>query len=306
MASVRDDRGDAEWTADARSILLRHRTPSTGWGYRTGAAPCVEPTVLASLALRTGEHHASDPAGTAVRQAADWLTAIQQTDGSVGVSQRLRTPGWGTPYALLLWKALGGFVAEQRRASTWLLELKGETTPLSADPERVVGHDTTLVGWPWVAETHSWIEPTALAILALRREGMARHARVVEGLRVIRDRAIVTGGWNCGNKAVYGRALRPQPGPTGLALLSLAADRDRTELVDRAISYLRSHLPDVRAAESLGWGLLGLRAWGEWPEEANRWLFESFTQVAGRSDAAPRLALLLLAADAQSLEFFNG
>ena len=57
----------------------------------------------------------------------------------------------------------------------------------------MLGHDPTLTGWPWVGGTHSWVEPTSLAVLALRREGLGKHPRVEEGLKVIRDRAIVSG-----------------------------------------------------------------------------------------------------------------
>jgi hypothetical protein len=292
------------WREQARQILTEHRGRAAGWGYHRGGTPCVEPTVLADLALLPDSHGADGPA--AARRDAAWLETIQQRDGSVGVSERLGTPGWGTPYALLLWQAVRGHDAARRRATAWLLAQKGEPTPASADPERVVGHDTTLIGWPWVARTHSWIEPTALAILALRGEGLASHPRVREGIRVIRDRAIVTGGWNCGNKAVYGRPLRPQPGPTGLALLALSQEGPRPALVDDAIAYLHQVLPGVRAAESLGWGLLGLRAWEAWPSGANDWLRESFVQAAGRIDAAPRLALLLLAAEEHAWELFHG
>lgn len=285
-------------------MLLGGREGATAWAYRRGGSPCVEPTVLACLALRAAAGRDGDR--SEVRTAADWLVSLQQRDGSLGVSARLTNPGWGTAYALLLWKALGIQETARRRATAWLLAERGETTPLSADPERVVGHDTTLVGWPWVEHTHSWVEPTAIAVVALRREGLVDHPRVREGVRVIQDRAIVTGGWNCGNKAVYGRPLRPQPGPTGLALLALAPERVRSDAIDRAVTYLSAALPNVRAAESLGWGLLGLRAWGEWPEGADGWLRESFEKVAGRPDAAPRLALLLLAAEEQALELFHG
>jgi hypothetical protein len=176
------------------------------------------------------------------------------------------------------------------------------TFPREKGANAVLGHDTTLVGWPWVDGTHSWVEPTALAILALRREGFGDHPRVREGLRLIEDRAVDTGGWNCGNRATFGRVLRPQPGPTGLALLALAHSATRSEVAERGIAYLREALPTVRAAESLGWGVLGLRAWGRPAVDAGRWLAESFERVVRRPDAAPRLALLLLAAGDHSLE----
>ena len=76
-------------------------------------------------------------------------------------------PGWATPYAVLCWGGLGGFEVPRRRACDWLLGIGGRPLPPAAEGGSVVGHDTTLIGWPWVAETHSWVEPTALAILAL-------------------------------------------------------------------------------------------------------------------------------------------
>ncbi|MBV8555260.1 MAG: hypothetical protein JO116_06830, partial [Planctomycetaceae bacterium] len=100
---------------------------------------------------------------------------------------------------------------------------------------------------------------------------------------------------------------RPQPAPTGLALLTLAQmpGEPRSPLVDRAIRYLTATLPGVRAASSLGWGLLGLRAWGVEPEGAERWLAEAYRHALGRPDAAPRLALLLLAAGGRALSLFR-
>ena len=95
-----------------------------------------------------------------------------------------------------------------------------------------------------------------MAVLALSRAGLAEHPRVQEGLRLIRDRAVRSGGWNYGNKAVFGRPLRPQPAPTGLALLTLAGIDERGgDRSRRAIGYLREALPGVRASASLGWGV---------------------------------------------------
>jgi hypothetical protein len=64
-------------------------------------------------------------------------------------------------------------------------------------------------------------------------------------------------------------------------------------------------LPAVRASSSLGWGLLGLRAWQGEPVEAGRWLAEAHERAAGRPDAAPKLALLLLAGGEHATEFFE-
>jgi hypothetical protein len=294
---MRDD-----WTAAARRELLDQAGREGGWAYRRGAAACAEPTALAGLALLATRNRGDAPA---LQAAGDWLASLQRPDGSVGVSRATSAPGWMTPHALLFWRALGSHAAQSRNAATWLLGEKGRTISRSEDPGHVAGHDTTLVGWPWVAGTHSWLEPTAMAVLALGRAGLGEHPRVQEGLRLIRDRAVRSGGWNYGNKAVFDRPLRAQPGPTGLALLTLAGIDQRGEIIARAIGYLREALPGVRASASLGWGVVGLRAWGERPEGWDVWLAESYSAVAGRPDAAPGLACLLLASGEGTLELFG-
>jgi hypothetical protein len=205
--------------------------------------------------------------------------------------------GWATPHAILLWNAMDVNVEARRRACTWLIRQTGTPPRDTAESRAVVGHDTSLLGWPWIAGTHSWLEPTAMSILALDREGRGNHPRVTEGLRLLLDRAIPAGGWNYGNTSVFGRALRPRPAPTGLALLALAARAglSRPRPVDPAIAYLRRVLPDVHAPISLGWGVLGLRAWGACPDDAEIWLARSFALHTARRDITLGLGLLLLA-----------
>jgi hypothetical protein len=288
-----------DWTGKAQLELLRRRDRTGAWGYRIDRGSSVEATALACLGLWSCQGHSSPEARPEVIQhGADWLQSLQKADGSLGIAPPLPTPCWATPYAILLWNALDVHAAARRRAAAWLLQQKGN--PIAIDPAfvgSVVGHDTTLVGWPWIDGTHSWLEPTAMAILALDREGLAHHPRVTEGVRVVLNRALASGGWNYGNTSVFGRQLRPQPGPTGLALLALAAhaSKGRPRSVDPAIAYLLRTLPDVRAPISLAWGVLGLRAWNATPAAAADWLSESYAQYTGRPDVAAGLSLLLLA-----------
>jgi hypothetical protein len=294
------------WIETARETLLHRRGHAAGWGYRPGTVPCVEPTVLACLGLLASVRDGrAGRAEAEVRSAADWLAASQRQDGSLGVSATLPTPGWSTSYGVLLWGALDGYSASRGRATRWLLGQRGIPVPNLAPRERTVGHDTSLVGWPWVSDTHSWLEPTAVTVLALRRDGKADHPRVRAGLQLIRDRAIAAGGWNYGNNRLFGRDLRPQPAPTGLALLALAGVDDRTDIVERAIQYLHGALPGTRATQSLCWGVLGLRAWGCCPKEAVGWLEEACEQAICRNDLAPRSAHLLLAAGKYSLRLLG-
>jgi len=229
------------------------------------------------------------------------MAAIQRAEGALPVSQALETPGWTTPYAILLWSTVPGHEAAQRRACTWLLGVAGKTIPRTKGSDALTGDNLAAVGWPWVAGTHSWLEPTALAVLALCRLGLAGHPRVGAGIALILNRSLANGGWNYGNKKVFGRDLRPQPGPTGLALLALAARGDRSQAVTRALEYLRVTLPSLGSAVSLGWGVLGLRAHGACPHEADAWLAASLGRCAGRADATMGLALLLLAASDEAI-----
>ena len=212
----------------------------------------------------------------------------------------LPEPGWPTPLAVLLWAATGGFSAERSAAIGWLVGLEGRAVARVAnDP---YGHDTMIVGWPWVARTHSWVEPTAMALLALGREGQISHVRAIEGFRLLRDRAIPSGGWNLGNPVVFGTTLRPLPGPTGLALLAMARrGGGPSSVIPPAIEYLRTALQGTLAPISLGWGLLGLRAWGaETPDLASR-LGPAFERIANSDPSAVDLAMLLLAAGPTAL-----
>jgi hypothetical protein len=276
------------------------------WGYRRGSVPAVEPTALACLGLLATMDGPRDPARVLVARAADWLATVQRKDGSLGVSASVPAPGWSTPYALLLWQAHGSHEVPRRRAVEWLLKERVDAPPRPTGIERgVVSDDTTIRGWPWVEGTHSWVEPSALALLAAGREVGVSHPRCSDAVRLLIDREVGSGGWNYGNGAVFGRMLRPQPAPTGLTLLALARAGASRDVVDRAASYLLGVLPEIGAASSLGWGMLGLRAWGSLPEGLIDRLRVSAERILTRDDLATRLGLLLLAGSEDALELLG-
>ncbi len=224
---------------------------------------------------------------------------MRRDDGSLGVTEQLREPGWPSPLASLLWAALPGHETERAATLRWLLATKGVANPRGANEP--MGHDLSLIGWPWCAGTHSWVEPTAMALMVLAREGKSAHPRAVEGKLLLQDRAIPAGGWNMGNPIVFGTILRPIPAPTGLALLALASTGTPREFVGPSLAYLRDSLASTHAPVSLGWGLLGLRAWGAWPDRADEWLAESYRLSLTRNANAIDLAMLILAAESRSI-----
>jgi hypothetical protein len=286
------------FTTFAKDRLLGLRRPDGSWGYRPGLSGAAEPTALAGLALLALDTKSND-ACDAARSAASWLAARRHHDGRVDVVSTQTGAAWTTAHAVMLWSALGDYSADRAAGVAWLLEEKGLGIPhQSNDP---VGHDTTIIGWPWVGGTHSWVEPTSMALLALSREGCESHPRAREGARLLRDRAIPTGGWNYGNKLVYGTALRPHPGPTGLALLALSHLQGVDATILASLEYLKAALAQTRAAMSLGWGILGLRAWHSASDAVPRWLSEAPAH-SRLHDSSVGLSLLLLASAERSLE----
>ena len=178
----------SSWQREARRELIARRLPSSVWSYRSGHASSVEPTVTASLALvASGDELTSQSDLKISHVAAQWLAAIQHSDGSLPVAPGPQfSGGWPTPLAVLLWSVLTGYEVQASRARSWLLSRKGEAISVDKSANVSLGHDPRLVGWPWVESTHSWLEPTACAILALCRFGLAGHPRVTAGVELIR------------------------------------------------------------------------------------------------------------------------
>lgn len=281
------------------AILDRLEAP-TNWGYSAGGAPASEPVALAALAL------AAHGRKIAAERAARWLIDIQSTNGSVGLNAKESSPQWPTSLAILAWHAVfrssAAVTADSEsvksahtptaRAMSWLLRSAGETLDQSAELE----HDSTLKGWSWVQGTHSWLEPTAFAILALKACGLKNHPRTREGIRLIVDRLLPTGGCNYGNTMVLGQMLRPHLLPSGLVLAALAGELDGTGGIERTIKYVAEAVGPETTAASLGWGIIGLAAHGQLPIGYERWLEMAAERTSPRGASQSRLTLLTLAA----------
>ena len=66
----------------------------------------------------------------------------------------------------------------------WLLEWKS----LYIEFTKVVTLDGALIGWPWINDTFSWVQPTSYAIFALKLVGLREHARIKEAEALLFDR----------------------------------------------------------------------------------------------------------------------
>jgi hypothetical protein len=144
-------------------------------------------------------------------------------------------------------------------------------------PNDPTAHDTWLKGWGWTDGTHSFIEPTSLAILALDIAGYREHPRFKEGLSLLINRQLPHGGWNYGNTLVYGKELFPFIDTTGVALAALSGHVEKGE-VERSLLFLRGQVQSCRTPLSLAWALFGLGAWSEFPSEGHAWIERAFKQ----------------------------
>ncbi len=151
-------------------------------------------------------------------------------------------------------------------------------------------------GWPWVEGTHSWIEPTAFSLLALKAVGQGAHPRAREAVRLLIDRILPEGGCNYGNTSVLGQMLRPHLEPTGVTLLALAGEEDPDGRISRSLDYALGAVGPETTAASLGYGLIGLAAHGRVPKQLDDWLAQAAERTRRRETPWPRLSLLALAA----------
>lgn len=261
-------------------------------GYEPLGPSASEPTAWAAIAL------ASVGEIAAAARCADWLQAQQSRDGSVGIMAGHTTPQWPTSLAMLAWqtvdRSLGttAYADSIARALEWTLNSRGTTT----ERKRQIGHDTSLVGWSWAANTHSWLEPTAFFVLALRAIGRGEHTRAREAARMLVDRMLPGGGCNYGNTIVLGQPLLPHVQPTGIALWALGGEQVRDRRVGLSLAFLERSLSDSTSTASLCYGLLGLAAHGRRPDGSDRWLEAAFQRELERGPSCYKLALLALAA----------
>ena len=94
------------------------------------------------------------------------LARIQQQDGRVTIFHGYDSGFWPTALSLLAWKSMGGFEHEIDLGVKFILITSGDYGDRKADsPSK---HDTSIRGWSWTENTYSWIEPTSIAILALK------------------------------------------------------------------------------------------------------------------------------------------
>ena len=242
----------------ALDFLLSSQNPDGGWSYRPKKAGQTEPTSLALLALKAANETAACEKGLA------FLRRCRTATGGIGVSPGDTAGNWTSYAALLAFNALGA--DEDAKALTgWILDFRDQAYQLSVqDAEDIASrfhYDVLIPGWPWIANTVSWVEPTALFATALLHTGLdPNHNRIRHAVRLLIDRRIRTGGWNYGVPFDRTDSVA-QPLSSAIALLALVtAGFDEAEpAVAQAAGYLAGIPAAELSAVALGWTILAFR-----------------------------------------------
>jgi hypothetical protein len=239
---------------DLEADLLTRVRADGGFSHQRGESYRADATAWAVIALSStvADRKYIQPAITR-------LMANQLGDGSISISPDHTDAFWPTPLAILACHCASVNGASQRKAIQFMLSTTGKHW--EKRPEEIAQHNTALKGWPWIAATHSWVEPTALGTIALTMAGYQLHPRVKEAIHMLVDRQLPHGGWNYGNTSVFGQELRAAPESTGAALHALTGYVPQQD-VQLSLDYLSTEVTRLRTPIALGWSLLALNSWG--------------------------------------------
>jgi hypothetical protein len=235
---------------DPVSFFAASQSAEGGWGYQPGRAAIIETTCAVILALKN-QHQEID----LVQRAFSWLLEMQLTDGGWGMNRQDPRSAWMTAWAVWALAESSRSNVSARAGAQWLLnepvmQISGLDDLIAG--EKVAGIDFSLRGWPWQPGEASWVEPTALAVIALSYHTDLGAARLTEAVRYLENRRCQGGGWNVGNPVMFGSFLPARAQPTALAMLAL--HRIQPDLIleeDRQKLYLEALRED--RAMALGW-----------------------------------------------------
>lgn len=226
-------------------LLRRSQNPDGGWGYFPGKQSWLEPSVYASLAL-FGESR--------VERTWQLISGWQNADGAWRPAQEVFTNSWATALGVTLSAIRNESGRPLRAGASWLLRAEGAESSLTyrlsnrlhgAAPVPAVNK-----GWSWTTNSCSSVEPTAHAMVALKK--IVEMPAPPAGGRLLSERL----------KLGERKLLSCKPESAAFVLLGLQGRPDLKEWIESARTLLASPqtTPLTRA-----WLKIALRLHGENP-----------------------------------------
>jgi hypothetical protein len=292
------------------NALIVLQNPDGGWGATQGRHSNTEATSLAVSALNSLDERSGDDR---VIRGTIWLTERQNPDGSWRLNDVATEGSWTTALAII---ALSRFPEQQKRvleASRWLLAQEGSRPGILAQlilwatgRSNINRVNPDLVGWSWVPNSFSWVEPTSYALTALKKVRPALNAetaneRIRQGEAMIYDRMCKGGGWNYGNSKVLDYALWPYPDTTAVALIALQ-DRAGDQANQESLQALRKTADEANSGLAASWAAICLSLYGQDTADWRRRVEKRFRQT-GFLGETKTLALALLALNGKANPF---
>jgi hypothetical protein len=234
-----------------------------GWPYEQGLSSWTEPTVFALLSgLNSGLSSQSKTRGL------DWLRSTRNSDGGWSPQPKTGPSTWVTALAALLpAEALGEAVHQD--CLKWLLTQTGqESTMVHRIRQWMLGNQDLSTGaekgWPWYPGAAAWVMPTAISLLALKKERTSHSSpvlleRIDGGTKYLLAHSCKDGGWNHGATHALGYEANAYPETTGVALLALRGVK--APEVDLGIAQAEKFFREPHPAGA-AWLRLGLLAQG--------------------------------------------
>jgi hypothetical protein len=218
-----------------------------------------------------------------------WLAQHQNPDGGLRLNDVTSGGSWTTALAII---ALGAFPEHQTavlNAARWLLRQEGSKPEILAEillfltGKRGVNElNQDLVGWPWVPNSFSWVEPTSYALIALKKVRRlltdSAAERIRAGEAMIYDRMCKGGGWHYGNSRVLDYALWPYPDITAIALIALQ-DRSAEPANQQSLLALRKTAAEANSGLAFAWTAVCLSVYGQDTSEWRERLDKRFTET---------------------------
>lgn len=228
----------------AQEFLMESHIPGAGWGYHSQSPQAYpEPTCYSLLALTDTSFSPTD--------SLNWLSSLVNSDGQL-ILPNDDSPNWGTAHLIITLSRLNQLPETRQSSIKWLLTWQSNYVETS----EVVMLDGDLIGWPWISDTFSWVQPTSYATLALKLSDLKSHKRVKDAEALLFDRMCVQGGWNFGNPIILGRQIDPEPADTAIAMIALQGVHEAAEAIEIGLSYLEDTLPRENSTLSLALSIL--------------------------------------------------